>query len=178
VRGLVIGFSKGKSKFNNSSFHSVAEYIGPNGQKYFVEGSVGSSVPLHNVGTPVAILLNTTDPEKAVLKSPLSFILGEVLALMGLASAIVFWITFQAGIFSAVVAGVVLVGFALKVKRAWRKVQLTLQAWQEYKKQTLSPRVFQSKDEISWADPISISAALESYKKSNRFAILERQTQV
>ena len=60
VRGVVIGFSKGRSNSNSLSFHSVAEYIGLNGGKYFAEGSVGSSVPLHKVGAPVTILLRPT----------------------------------------------------------------------------------------------------------------------
>jgi len=171
MRGIVIGFSKGKSNSTAFSFHPVAEYVGPNGQKYFVEGSVGSSVPLQRVGAPVTILVRPREPEKAVLKSPLSFILGSSLALMGLISVAVFRITFRPSVFSLVAAVIVLGGLALKVRKAWRKEPITLQAWREYKKQTLSPRVCQSKDEIRWADPISISAAIENYRKSNRFAV-------
>jgi uncharacterized protein DUF3592 len=175
VRGVVIGFSKGRNNSNGFSFHSVAEYIGLNGSKYFAEGSVGSSVPLHKVGAPVTILVRPTEPEKAVFKSPLSYVLGSVLALMGLASTTVFWLTFRASTMSVIVAAVVVGAFALKIKRAWRKEPMTLQAWQQYKKQTLSPRVFQSKDQISWADPMSISGRnrelqeVESLRGSNSF---------
>jgi hypothetical protein len=44
VRGQVVGFSLGRSNRNRNSFHSVAEYVGPNGRTYYVEGSVASSV--------------------------------------------------------------------------------------------------------------------------------------
>jgi hypothetical protein len=50
VRGVVIGFSKGRDKSSSLSFHPVAEYIGLNGGKYFAERSVGSSAPLYKVG--------------------------------------------------------------------------------------------------------------------------------
>jgi len=57
----VIGFSTGRSNNRNSqSFHSVAEYVGPDGRTYYVEGAVGSSVPLHSVGDPVTVLVKPT----------------------------------------------------------------------------------------------------------------------
>jgi hypothetical protein len=171
VRGRVIGFSSGRSNLSSFSFHTVAEFIGPDGRTYYAEGSVGSSVPLHAVGAPVTVLVRPMEPDKAVLKSSLSFVLGGALALMGMVCALLFWVTFEASIFSVVIATAVAGGFALKVKNAWRKVPLSLQAWQEYKKQTLSPRVFRSKEEIQWADPIRVAVAVESYKKSNRASV-------
>jgi hypothetical protein len=96
IQARVVGFSLGKSTNPNlASFHSVAEYIGQNGQKYFIEGSVGSSVPLHAVGQAVTVLAHPTEPEKAVLKSGLSFTLGGVLALLGLTCVGLFWFTFR-----------------------------------------------------------------------------------
>src|SRR5688572_21990960 len=50
VPARVIGFSTAKSDNSKvSAFHTVAEYNGRDGRKYYVEGSVGSSVPLHAV---------------------------------------------------------------------------------------------------------------------------------
>jgi hypothetical protein len=43
VTGRVIGFSSGKyNRPTSPSFHSVAEYVGPNGHTYYVEGAIGS----------------------------------------------------------------------------------------------------------------------------------------
>jgi uncharacterized protein DUF3592 len=174
MQARVIGFSNGRSKIRTSpSFHSVAEYVGPNGRKYYVEGSVGSSVPLHTIGDTVTVLVRPTQPEAALLKSSLSYVLGIVLALMGLACAAVFWVMFQATTYSLVTAVVIAGVLALKIKSAWRKQPLSLEAWREYKKQVLSPRVFtdESKEQISWADPINVAAAWRNHEKSRSFAV-------
>jgi len=170
----VIGFSLGKSNNPNMpSFHPVVEYVGRNGRKYFVEGTVGSSVPLQSVGQAVQVLADASDPEKAVLKSGLSYTLGCALAFFGLIAVGLFWFTFRLTTFSVVMAVVVLAGFALKIKGAWRKQPLSLEAWHAYKKKILSTRVFteESKDQISWADPMRVASAIEGYRKSNRFAV-------
>jgi len=174
VAAHVVGFSTGRSNNPNSpSFHSVAEYQGLNGRHYYVEGVVGSSVPLHHVGDAVTVLLNPTQPEQAVLRSSLSFILGVALSLMGLASAAVFWITFHASIYSAVTGVIVIVAFALKIGSAWRKQPMSLEAWREYKRQIFAPRVFtdESKSQIAWADPMNLAAAVRYHRKANRFAL-------
>ncbi len=110
----VIGFSTGRSNTPNSpSFHSVAHYVGPNGRDYYLERAVGSSAPLYAVGDSVTVLVNPAQPEKAVLKSALSFFIGIALALMGLAFVIVFWLAFQAGVYSIAMAALVLGAFVL-----------------------------------------------------------------
>src|SRR5207249_11277668 len=87
------------------SYYSVAEYVGMDGRKRYVESSVGSSSPLDAVGDAVTVLVQPDDPEKAVLKSSLTYVLGAALALMGLASCIVFFAVFRATTFS--IAGAV-----------------------------------------------------------------------
>ena len=174
MQARVIGFSSGRSKNRISpSFYPVAEYVGPDGRKYYVEGSVGSSVPLHDVGDSVTILVRPAQPETALLRSSLSYVLGIALALMGFACAAVFWFMFQASTYSLVTAAVIAGGLALKIKGAWRKQPMSLEAWREYKKQVLSPRVFTdgSKDQITWADPMNIAAALRNQDKSRSFAV-------
>jgi Protein of unknown function (DUF3592) len=173
VQGRVVGFSVGKTNNPNmASFHSVAEYVGQNGQKYYIEGSIGSSVPLHAVGQTVTVLADPTNPERAVFKSALSDLLGGALALMGIISVGIFWITFNPSLYTAVGALIVLGSLASKIRGAWRKQPLTLEAWHAYKK-TLSPRVFteESKDQIVWADPLRLASSIQVYKKTNRFAI-------
>jgi len=170
----VVGFSTGRSNNPNSqSFHSVAEYVGPDGRKYYVEGTVGSSVPLHSVGDRVTVLVKPTEPDKALLKSSLSFVLGIALALMGFACAAVFWIMFHVTTYSLIMAAVIAGLLTLKIKKAWRKPPLSLEAWREYKKQILSPRVFtdESKAQIAWADPLIVRAAFRNKEKSRSFAV-------
>jgi hypothetical protein len=174
VKARVIGFSHGRSNNPNlASFHSVAEYVGRDGRKYYVEGSVSSSDPLHAVGQQVTVLMNPRDPRRAVLRSGISYALGVALAIMGLAAIGVFWITFRIDIFSMVMAAVILAGLGMKVKGAWRKQPLSLEAWDAYKKTTLSARVFteDTSEQISWADPLRVTSAVETHLKANRFVV-------
>jgi hypothetical protein len=174
VRAQIVGFSLGPiAKLNHRSYYSVAEYVGSDGRRYYVQGPVGSSVPLHAVGDPVSVLVRPLEPEAALLESPLSFVLGAVIGLMGLACVAVFWRTFHADWFSLIIAGVVIGGLVLKIKGAWRKTPLSWQVWQEYRKAALSPRVFtdETKSQISWADPASVAHAIQTYRKTNRFAV-------
>jgi len=174
VQGRVIGFSIGKSRNQNlSSYHTVAEFIAQNGGKYYIEGSVGSSVPLHKVGQTVTVLAHAREPDKAVLKSRLSYTLGGAFVFFGLIALAAFPLTFRLNTFSVVVALIILGGLAAKVRVAWRREPLSLQAWREYKKKILATRVFTdaTKDQIAWADPVRIVSAIEDYRKANRFAI-------
>jgi len=174
VEARVIGFSVGKSNNPNlASVHSVAEYVGRDGEKYYVEGTVGSSVPLHAVGQTVTVLTQPNEPTRAVLKSRLSYMLGGVFALLGLFAIGVFWLTFNLNTVSLVMAAVILSGIAMKVRGAWRKEPLSLEAWQAYKQKVLSTRVFteESKGQIVWADPLRLRSAVEAHRKANRFAL-------
>lgn len=174
VEAKVIGFSLGKSNNPNlASFHTVAEYIGRNGLKYYVEGSVGSSAPLHMVGQSVTVLTRPCEPERAVLKSATSYMLGGGLAVFGLFAVALFWFTFSLNIFSLVTAAIILSGLGIKIRGAWRKEPLSVEAWNAYKKKVLSTRVFteNSRDQIVWADPMRLASAIEVQRKTNRFAV-------
>jgi hypothetical protein len=174
VRARVIGFSVGKSANPNMSpLHTVAEYVGLDGRKYYVEASTGSSAPLHAVDDEVAVLVTPGQPDRAVLKSSLSFFLGGGIALLGLVFVVVFRATFRLNLYSAVMAALVVGGLALKIRRSWRKRPLTLEEWQAYKNGFLSTKVFtdETKDKISWADPGRVVAAIEAHRKANRFAV-------
>jgi Protein of unknown function (DUF3592) len=174
LKARVIGFSIGRSANPDmASYHPVAEYVAPNGQKYYIEGLVGSSVPLHQVGQAVEVFANAREPEKAVLKSGLSYIFGGILTFLGLTAVGVFWITFRFNIFSIVMAVVILSGLATKIRGAWRKEPLSIEAWQAYKKKVLATRVFTegARDQILWADPIRVASAIDGYRKTNRYAV-------
>ncbi|HVQ64410.1 MAG TPA: DUF3592 domain-containing protein, partial [Terriglobia bacterium] len=174
IRARVVGFAAGKSTNPKmSSFHTVAEYVGHNGRKYYVEGSVGSSSPLHAIGDTVTVLSDPHRPERTVLKSSLSFVLGGVLALVGLVSVAVFRAAFQTGIYSAVMAAIVIGGLVLKIRSAWRNPPLSSKDWQLYRKAMFSTKVFtdESKDQILWIDPLRAAAAIETHRHANRFAV-------
>ncbi|HET9219286.1 MAG TPA: DUF3592 domain-containing protein, partial [Terriglobia bacterium] len=143
------------------------------GRKYYVEGSVSSSVPLHALGQEVTVLINPRDPERAVLQSGVSYALGFALAIMGLAGIGAFWMTFRFNIFSLVMAAVILAGLGMKIKGAWRQQPLSLEAWNAYKKATLSARVFteDARDQISWAEALRVRSAVEAHLKASRFAV-------
>jgi len=174
VHAQVIGFSTGKSKNPLSpTLYSVAEYVGLDGRKYYIEGSIGSSAPLHALGDTVTVLVRPDDPVAAVLRSRLSYFLGLIFLAMGLASVLVFWATFQVEFVSLVLAAVVTGGLGLKIKKAWRRRSLSMAEWQDYKRQIFPPKVFtdQSKGQISWADPISVSVAIQRYEKKRRVSV-------
>src|SRR5215471_2552525 len=143
VNGRVIGFSTGTSKNTSGvSFHSVAEYAGFDGHKYYIEGSVGSSAPLHAVGDPIKVFVSPMQPENAVLEYGLSLLIGAIVAGMGLIAAIVFWFTFHANLYSVAMAVFVAGGLALNVRKGFRKHPMSMEEWQQYKKQIFAPRVF------------------------------------
>jgi hypothetical protein len=171
VQALVVGFSTGKSRRSSFSFHPVAEYVAPDGLTYYIEGSVGSSAPLHEVGDFVTVLVRPMEPDKAVLRSRLSYVMGVTLSSMGLASAAMFWFTFEANFFSLIVAVFVVGGLVLRIRKAWRRNPMSLEQWRAYKRERISPRVFRSRSEIAWADPVSLSVAVENYEKSRRYSV-------
>jgi len=173
VPGEVIGFSNGQSASGGASYHCVAQYGGIDGRTRYVEGSVGSSSPLGSVGDAVTVLVRPDDPERATIKSLLTSVVGAVLALMGLASCIVFFAVFRLSTIS-IAAAIAVVGVAAyKLGTSVREKPMSLQAWRDYKKAVLRPRVFseETKQEIRWADPAALQTAVLNQQKANRFAV-------
>src|SRR5438876_798517 len=174
VRGEVVGFSTAEGGASGARyFHAVAQYVGLDGATRYLEGSVGSSSPLDSVGDAVTVLAQPDDPEKAVIKSPLSYILGAVVVLMGLASCIIFFAIFRISTFSVAGAVVVVSCGAWKLHGAIRDKPLSLAAWRDYKSRLLRPRIFTdaTKGQIPWADPAALQTAVAKQKAANRFAI-------
>jgi len=174
VKGRVVGFSTShRNKPQSPSFHSVAQYVGPDGRTYYIVSSLGSSAPLHRVGDDVTILVKSSNPQDAVFKSSLSFVLAAGLASMGLLSVMVFRWTFRISVFSLIADAVVLLAVAYQLKKAWRKVPLSLEELREHKKEIFGPKIFtwETKDQIAWADPTGVTIALTNYGKSRRFAL-------
>ena len=174
VPGEVIGFSTGKgNRSGPPSYYAVAEYVGMDGRKRYLEGSVGSSSPLGAIGNAVTILVHPDDPERAVIESSLTYVLGVALAVMGLASCAAFFAIFRATTFS-ILSAVGVVSFATyKLRGSLRDKPMSLQAWREYKDQAFRPRVFTdaSKAEIPWADRAALETAIAAQRKATRIAV-------
>jgi hypothetical protein len=173
VPGEVIGLSTGQGASSGASYHCVAAYGGTDGRRRYVEASVGSSSPLGAVGDPVTVLVQPDDPERATIKSALTSVVGAALALMGLASCIVFFAVFRLSAISIAGAVAVVGVAAYKLGNSVRDKPMSLQAWRDYKKAVLRPRVFtdETKGEIRWADPAALQTALLNQQKTSRVAI-------
>jgi Protein of unknown function (DUF3592) len=174
VPGEVIGFSTGKGTASGApSYYAVAGYVGLDGRRRYVEGSVGSSVPLSAVGDAVTVLVHPDDAEKAAVKSSGTYLIGAALAAMGLVSCIVFFATFRTTTFSIASAAGVVTWTAWKLRGSLREKPVSLQAWREYKDKVLRHRVFteETKGEIPWADPQVLQTAVAAQRKTNRLAV-------
>jgi hypothetical protein len=174
VSGEVVGYSTGKSRASGGiAYYPVAQYVGIDGVTRYIEGSVGSSSPLGLVGDAVTVLVHPDDPEKAVLKSSLTYLMGGVLAAMGLGSCIVFFATFQATSWSIAGAVGVVALAAYKMRGLLRDKPLSAEAWQKYKDENFRPRIFTeaTKASIAWADPAALQNAVAVQRKASRFAI-------
>ncbi len=96
VRGRIVGFSRPKDD-SDAPYHAVAEFVGQDGQHRLIDSAVGSSAPIGRVGDAVSILIRPGEPESAVFKSPATYFIGGVLALLGAACCWVFFTTWQRG---------------------------------------------------------------------------------
>ena len=171
--GEVVGFSRGKSASGAASYRLVAQFVGTDGRTRYVESSVGSSSPLGAVGDTVTVLLHPEDPEEVAIKSTLFYVLGVVFAALGVAACVAFFLLFRVTTFSMAGAAVVVATAAYKLRGSVREKPMSLQAWREYKRKTLRPRVYteETKGEISWADPAALEAAARNQEKATRFAL-------
>ncbi len=173
-QGEVIGFSSGKGGGSGApSYHPVVEYVGPDGRKRYLESLVGSSSPFGAVGDAVTVLVQPEDPEKAVLKSSLTYGVGAAFGLMGLASCIAFFAVFRATPFSLVSAAGVVTWAAYQFRRSTGAKPMNLEIWRKFKDEAFRPKVFTdaTKAEISWADPEAVRAAMAKQQKVNRFVL-------
>ncbi len=84
VAGRIVGLSRPKGD-TKAPYHAVAEFVGQDNQHRLNESAVGSSAPIGRVGDAVSILIRTGEPESAVFKSPATYFIGSILALLGAA---------------------------------------------------------------------------------------------
>jgi hypothetical protein len=172
--GELVGYSTGKSPASGSpAYYAVASYAGPDGRTRYVESSVGSSAPLGSVGDAITVLIRQDDAERAAIQSPLSYVIGVAIAAMGAVCCIVFFAVFRATTFSVGGALAVVGWGAWKLRGSLRDKPLSFESWRQAKDVALRPRVFTQdrKDEIPWAAPEAVQAAIARQHKTNRFAV-------
>ena len=171
ARGRVVGFSL-KQQDSGESFHTVAEFLGTDGRRRYLESVVGSSVPMGNIDDPITVLLQPDDPESATIQSSLVYLLGGVLALLGAASCTVFFATFRAGWWSVAAALALTLFGAYKLRSVILESDMTFGAWREVLNKALRARVFteNGRGQIQWAEPPRVSNALRRQQRANRFA--------
>jgi len=171
VAGRITGYSRPKGD-SNAPYHAVAEFVGQDGQRRLIESGVGSSAPIGSVGDAVSILIRPGEPESAVFKSPATYLIGAVLAMLGAASCLVFLTTFRASLFSIATSAAVTAFVAYKLHDVWRKQPISLSAWRAIKEKALRGRVIaaESRNEIAWADAASLDLANQRQERMNRFA--------
>jgi Protein of unknown function (DUF3592) len=167
VSGRIVGFSA-----RSASYYAVAGYEGPDGVRRYVESTVGSSSPLGAVGDAATVLVRPSDPEHAVVESLLTYVIGSVLAAMGLGCCVVFFVTFQADRLSIAAACGMTLYFAYKGRDLLRAAPMSREAWREYKAAVTGPKVFSesTKSMIAWADPAALRDALVKQRQQNRLA--------
>ncbi len=172
VRGELIGFSTGASASGGPSYCAVARYAGFDGQTRYVESSVGSSVPLGSVGDALSIYVHPDDPERAAIRSSLSYILGGVLAAMGAVPCVIFFKTFRPTPFSLASAGAVIAWGAWKLFRGVPDKASAVRALRDSKGKVFSSRIFTeaTKAQIRWADVSALEASVQKARNANRFA--------
>ena len=169
--GRVVGFSR-KQQDSGDSFHTVAEFVGADGRRRYVESVVGSSVPLGKVDDAITVLLRADDPESATIQSSLMYILGGVMALLGAASCTVFFATFRVGWWSVATAVAVTLFGAYKLRSLILESDMPFGAWRETLGKALRARVYteDSREQIEWAQPTRVSDAVRRQQRSNHFA--------
>ncbi len=173
VPAKLIGFSTATSGASGDGFfHAVAQYGGLDGRTRYLESSVGSSCPLGAVGDALSVFVRPEDPEKAEIKSSLTYVLGVAVASMGIVFCIIFFAVFRVTPFS-IAGAVAVVGWAAwKLRGSLRAHPLSREAFRALKRKQLSPRIFTdaTKAEIRWADSAAVENSIRKQQRANRFA--------
>jgi hypothetical protein len=170
--GRIAGFSLSKDSSGEKSFHAVITFSGLDGCQRYLVSQVGSSSPIGRTGDAVNVLLRRDDPESAALHSPLTWVLGAAIGLMGAACCAAFLLTFRADALSVALSLAVTLAGAWKLKGALRERPLSWRAWREYKDQALRAKVYteERKREIAWADEAAVTASVRARERAYRFA--------
>ena len=170
--GRVVGFSLKQQGSGEDSFHTVAEFVGADGRRRYVESVVGSSVPSGKVDDAITVLLRADDPESATIQSSMMHLLGGVLVLLGAASCTVFFATFHAGWWSVATALAVTLFGAWKLRSTILESDMPFGAWREVLSKALRARVFKEdgRGQIQWAEPARAGNALRRQQRTSHFA--------
>ncbi|MGZ5279165.1 MAG: DUF3592 domain-containing protein, partial [Pseudobdellovibrionaceae bacterium] len=163
--------SAGKSKQFN--FYSVARFQNFDEQTYYAVSSTGSSAPLNFIGDQVYVYVQKKDPSIAAIQSNAAYVIGTILAGLGVGCIVLFVRLFEMTTFS-IVSSIVILGFVARgLWKIRRKTPLTPKQWMELKKKNNGKKVFseEEREQIPWVSPESITVAAEKAKKTCQVAI-------
>src|SRR5262245_45309489 len=106
VRGRLAGHSE-RAGDSGAMFHAVIEFVDLAGRRRLCESAVGSNVPLGRVGDPVRVVLHPGHPDRATVASPVTYVIGIVIAILGAVSCAIFFATFRSDLFSVLTSAAV-----------------------------------------------------------------------
>ena len=171
VTGRIAGHSERPSA-SGPMYHAVIAFVDVQGRNRLIESPLGSGVPIGRVGDAVRVVPGPDDPDRATVESPLTCVVGGIVALMGGVCCGVFFATFHADLLSAGASVVVtaLAGIKLHALRARRPE--TLPSWKRIRDQAISSRTIdpEAKNAIPWASPEAIAAVLRRQARINGVA--------
>ena len=172
VPGRIAGYALKAESESGRSFSPVVEFVGIDGRRRYVVASVGSSAPMGRVGDALPVLLRPDDPEKASVKSALSYVLGGILASVGALCCWLFFRIFHPNFFSIGGAVVVCGTILYKLSCVLREKPLSWEAWRRVKEKALGGAVFtdETKAQIPWAEPDAVAEAEQKSAKAARIA--------
>jgi hypothetical protein len=169
--GRVIGHAQ-RSDRSQAMYRAVIEFTDLRDRRRLAESNVGSSAPLGRVGDEVQVSLDPGDPDTATIVSPVTTVIGVVIALLGAAACGAFLLTFRPDPWSVAVSAVVTVVLAFKARRFLGQLPGLAAAWKEIEDKALRSRSFDAADRarIAWADPARLAVTVRRQERMNRVA--------
>jgi hypothetical protein len=92
VLGRVIAHAKRTTGASSSStsYRAIIRFNHTDGVNRYIEDGVGSSLPIDPIGSEKIVLLKNGNPDKARVKSNLSYVLGAIFIVFGIVCLVVF----------------------------------------------------------------------------------------
>jgi uncharacterized protein DUF3592 len=169
VTGRVVGHSQHDGT-SGPMFNAVIEFVDLEGRKHLSESAVGSNAPLGRIGDPIQVALQRGNPDRATIESPITYVIGIVVALFGIVSCAIFFTTYRLDTFSVItsIAVALLAGFKLHALIARQGDAAS--SWRKFKDAMLSQSIdAQARGQIAWANPDALATAVRRQERAARF---------
>jgi len=134
-------------------------------------GARRSGVPIGRVGDPIRVVLHPESPERVTIESPITYVIGVVLALFGVVSCAIFFVTFRWDTFSVITSLVVAAYAGVRLHTLRARSQGAITSWRKIRESILSRTInLEARAQIPWADEGALAAAARRRERVNRFA--------